>query len=133
MNKQALAIFIIRCVWIIAALVIWIIALNTFLHPKGDYAYVNSGLLCLIPMAFPVIRFILRITGVMGNIGSQYYDVDITSSGRIVVHNHRFMWAFVTFIIVTAITIFAGIFILPFYWLYVVYCTTVMGIRLFKR
>ena len=134
MDKRALFVFIIRCIWITIALVVWIIALNIFLKGSSDgSSYWTAGLICLIPMAFPVIRFILRMTGAAAEAGSHYWDVDITSNGHIYVSNHRFLWGFVTFIIVTALTVLVGVFILPAYWLYFVVCTVIMAFRIFKR
>ncbi len=131
-DRRGLTLFIIRCIWIVGSLILFIICLNKLLASTTDDYFLWSGL-CLIPMLFPVGRFVMGIARGAGNVGSNYYDVDITTSGRLYVHNHRFSWAAISFVIAVVLCFVAGIFILPIYWLYFVVCTIIMAVRLFRR
>lgn len=131
---KARVMFVIRCVWIVFALVIWIIALNAVLNPNihSDTAGVwfEAGFLCLIPIIWPVIKFILRAAGVGFAVGSSQWDIDF-SNGRI--YNHGIGGAIITGIIAVVLAIFAGLIILPIYWIIYVVGTVKLGIYAFQK
>ena len=130
MNKQGLPYFIIRCVWLVFALVMWIIALNVVINPGDDAKWFLACFLCLIPIALPIMRFILRAFGVGWAAGSNEYEIDF-SNGRI--YNRGWKVALIVGIIAIIAVIVFGIVILPIYWLYAVYVTVRLGIDVFRR
>ena len=65
--------------------------------------------------------------------GSNVYDVSITSYGDVSVTNNSWWYGLLALIFVSVITVFAGVFILPVYWLYFAVCTVILAVRLFRR
>lgn len=132
-DKKGLTIFIARCLWLLIALIIWIIALNYLLEGGYSDNFAPAGFMCLIPMALPVIRFIIRAVRGAADAGSNVYDVSITSYGDVSVTNNSWWYGLLALIFVSVITVFAGVFILPVYWLYFAVCTVILAVRLFRR
>ncbi|MDY5440668.1 MAG: hypothetical protein SPG64_00345 [Candidatus Enteromonas sp.] len=132
-DKKGLAVFIVRCAWLLLALIIWIVALNMVLSSSYSDSFAAAGFLCLIPMALPVIRFIIRAVRGAANAGSNVYDVNVTSYGHVTVTNNSWWYGLIALLIVSVLTVFCGIFILPVYWVYFAICTVIVGIRLFRR
>ena len=126
--------FVIRCIWIIFALVIWIIALNAVLNPASHSdtsgVWFEAGFLCLIPIIWPVLKFILRAAGVGFAVGSSQWDIDF-SNGRI--YNHGIGGAIITGIIAIVLVVFAGLVILPIYWVIYVIGTIKLGIYAWQK
>ena len=126
LEGKDMAMFIIRVIWLIAALVVWIIALVMVLNPQGesaDYAWWAAGGLCCIPILFPVLRFVFRLTRGGAAAGSTVWDVGITESGRVYASNHAFSYGLITFIIAIALVVVAGLIVLPIYWIYTLIMT----------
>ena len=124
LEAKDMVMFIFRIIWMIAALVIWIIALTQLTAknaPQEQWWY--SGLLCCIPIALPVIRFIIRLTRGGHNAGSSVWDVGFTSSGSFYAYNHGFLWGLIAFVIAIALAVLAGIIVLPIYWIYILVLT----------
>ncbi len=132
-RQRGIRTFIIRIIWLVVALVVWIVSLNMMLNASNSENQIMYSGICCIPMILPIGRFVLNLTRNAGNAGAAYWDVDITTSGHLYIHNHRFLWAAVAFVISVALCVVFGIFILPVYWLYFAVCTVIMGFRLFRR
>ncbi len=131
MQGKALYTFIARCVWLVIGLVFWIIALVWVTNNDlNDGWWFYAGLMCLVPMGWPVIKFLYRATAGAAAVGRSRWDVDITSSGNFYVHNHAFGYGLITLLIVSALTVLAGLFILPIYWLYMLYATIMIPVRI---
>lgn len=132
MNRnEGIADFVVRCVWLVFALVMWIIAFNMFKQSTNSDDYLMIGFMCLIPMALPTLRFIWRVVRGAGNIGAQTWDVGITASGHIYASNHRFLYSVIALVVVVAVCLAGGLFILPVYWIYFAICTAIVGFRVF--
>ena len=133
-RAKAITLFIIRCAWLLIALIIWIIALNTAINPPSNSdssgVWFECGFLCLIPIAWPVIKFILRAAGVGFAVGSSRWDIDFTN-GRI--YNHGIGGALIVGIIAVVLVIMAGLIILPIYWIFYAFGTLKMGLEIFRR
>ena len=130
MRGKALTVFIIKIAWLVAALVIWIIALNMFTQSGLAEQWFLSGLLCLIPMAWPVIKFLYRTTVGAAAVGASRWDIDITSSGRLYAHNHAFGYGLIALFLIGGITVLAGLIILPIYWCYMLFTTIMIPVRI---
>lgn len=134
-KKQGITVFVVYCLWIVFALVMWIVALGKYNDPKlmsdGSNMW-TAGLYCLIPIAFPVIRFILRAVRGAGNYGARVWDISISDTGRIYASNHRVLYSVIALIIAIALVVAVGIFVLPIYWAYIVFLTIRFGIRVFR-
>lgn len=131
MDKTNLTTFIIRCLWMTFALVIWIIALNMILGNNGTSDnYIYACLLTLIPIAWPIIKFVLKAAGVGVAVGSTRWDIDF-SNGRI--YNHGLRGGLIVGIIAIILCVVGGIFILPIYWIYYSVGTIRLGIETFRR
>ena len=128
MDKKALAYFIIRCVWHVFALVIWIIALNIAI--QNTETWIGACTLCLIPIALPIVRFIGRAFGAGWATGSTQYEID-WSNGRI--YNRGWKVALIVGIIAIICCVLFGIVILPAYWIYAAYVTIRCGIDTFRK
>lgn len=124
LQGKDLLMFIVRVIWIIAALVIWIIALNMVFDINNiEHNWWLSGLLCCIPIILPIGRFIIRMTRKGHNAGSSIWDVDISSSGHVNITNRGFLWGLIFFLIAFALSVSAGIVVLPIYWIYILITT----------
>ena len=125
LEGKDLFIFILRVIWLLAALGIWIYALVSVLNPTSDNGseWWIAGLICCIPIAFPVIKFIFRLTRGGARAGSTVWDVGVTDSGRIYASNHAFSYGLVAFIVAIALVVVAGLIVLPIYWLYILVIT----------
>ncbi len=130
MRGTPLYIFIARCVWLVFALVMWIVALNRLTSAGNDSAYIEGCLFCLIPMLLPVARFFIRRIRGAAAIGSQYWDVTITDYGRLNFTNRAWYYGFIAALIWGIVIFAGGIIILPFYWFYILYTTVMIPIRL---
>lgn len=134
-KKQGITVFVVYCLWIVFALVMWIVALGKYNDPNlsGDGSNLwTAGLYCLIPIVFPVIRFILRAVRGAGNYGAQVWDFSISDTGRIYASNHRILYSVIALIFAVALVVAFGIFVLPVYWAYIVFLTIRFGIRVFR-
>ena len=132
-DKKGLFVFITRCVWLLFALIIWIVALNVVLTDGYSENFAAAGFMCLIPMALPVIRFIIRCVRGAAATGSNVYDVSITSYGHVTVTNNSWWYGLIALLVVSALTVLCGLFILPVYWIYFAICTVILAVRIFRR
>ena len=130
MSENPRVYFVIRCVWIVFALVLWIVALNMVTQTTDESAWFMAGLICLIPIAWPVIKFILRAAGVGFAVGASRWDIDLTN-GRI--YNHGLGGGLIVGLIAVILCIVAGLVILPIYWIIYAIGTTKLGIECFRR
>ncbi len=130
MDKKAVTYFVIRCVWHVIALIIWIIALNVAINSAQNGGWFMACVLCLIPITLPIVRFIARAFGAGWATGSNQYEID-WGSGRI--YNRGWKVALITGIVAIIACVVLGIVILPIYWFYAAYVTTRLGIDTFRR
>ena len=132
-DPKLITMFIIRCVWHVVALIIWIIALNIFANQNGNdtsSTYFGAMALCLIPIAWPIIRFIGRAFGAGYAAGRNSWDIDFTN-GR--VYNRGPKVAIIVAIIAILLCIGFGLFILPIYWVWFAVGTVRLGIEAFRK
>ena len=127
-DQNGLIKFILRCVWLTFALIVWIIALNMFINNTEEYWVAN--LLALLPIAWPVIKFIGRAFGAGWAVGRNEYDIN-WEYGTIT--NRGWKVALFTGIAAIIIVILVGVFILPVYWLWYAFITVRMALILFRR
>lgn len=128
-KKKLLTVFVLHCVWLVLALVIWILALVGYLNASGNdssSAWFSSGAICLIPMLLPFIRFVINMARSGGNKGANTYDIDI-SYNHINVSNRRWLYTLIYLVIAIALGILAGLIVLPIYFCYQVY----LSVRIF--
>lgn len=124
LEGKDMVMFIVRIIWIGLALGIWIAALVMVNDPSyGEYAWFYAGGLCCVPILFPVVRFIFRLTRGGARAGSTVWDVGVTDSGRIYAHNNAFLYGLIMFVIAIALAVVAGLIVLPLYWIYIVAMT----------
>lgn len=119
--------FIFNCIWLVLALVIWIIALVMFVNSEEDgfVSWLASGGLCLIPILLPFFRFLINMIRNGSFKGSQTYDVNY-SYGHVTFSNRRFLYGFLYLLLGILLGLFAGLIVLPIYFFYQVYRTIVL-------
>ena len=130
MTENPRVYFVIRCVWLAFALILWIVALNMVTKASDESAWFMAGLICLIPIAWPVIKFILRAAGVGFAVGASRWDIDFTNGH---IYNHGLSGGLIVGLIAVVLCIVAGLIILPIYWVIYAVGTTKLGIECFKR
>lgn len=131
LGTKDMIMFILRVIWLVIALVIWIVALN-FAQSGSESAWWEAGGLCVIPILFPILRFIWGAIKGGAATGSTVWDIDITSSGRVYATNHAWSYGLLAGLFAIVLAVVAGLIILPIYWLYIFITTLIVFIKNFN-